>query len=323
MPTLKYRHACWDNCVFLNGRYQFKSKIKKFNIVNFAHNCSKKKFCLMLFLFDKIRKLMIMNTKLTKREIYYQIKSYVRNQSIIDNTLKNISNILDVGLWDLNILAQRGLVYGNMHLKLSSGEIINCNVPGTAIPMDINDIIKIKTAAYFILVVEKESVFHKLIEEDFPNTLAIPFVLITGKGYPNYNTQLFLKKLYTVMSVPVFILVDPDPYGIHIMFTYRFGCRTSAHISEYLTITNAKWLGVFPSEISKMSMSAEELNKKDKNLIQDLLKYPHLSEYPKMREELQILLDHNYKAEIEGFVNNFNYFSRIYLLEKFIEKAFI
>lgn len=70
-------------------------------------------------------------------------------------------------------------------------------------------------------------------------------------------------------------------------------------------------------------MPAEELNKKDKNLIQDLLKYPHLSEYPEMREELQILLDHNYKAEIEGFVNNFNYFSRIYLLEKFIEKAFI
>lgn len=30
------------------------------------------------------------------------------------------------------------------------------------------------------------------------------------------------------MSVPVFILVDPDPYGIHIMFTYRFGCRVSA-----------------------------------------------------------------------------------------------
>lgn len=57
--------------------------------------------------------------------------------------------------------------------------------------MDINDIIKIKTAAFFILVVEKESVFHKLIEEDFPNTLAIPFVLITVSfNYINSVTKV-------------------------------------------------------------------------------------------------------------------------------------
>lgn len=98
---------------------------------------------------------------------------------------------------------------------------------GTLIPQDINDIVEVHSAAYFILVVEKESIFHKLIEEDLPNKLTRPFIMITGKGFPDLNTQLFLKKLWMVMSIPVFILVDADPHGINIMLNYRFGSVVS------------------------------------------------------------------------------------------------
>lgn len=94
---------------------------------------------------------------------------------------------------------------------------------GTLIPNDVENISEIQSSACFILVVEKESIFHKLIEEDFRNKLTTPTILITGKGFPDLNTQLFLKKLWMVMSIPVFILVDADPHGICIMLNYRFG----------------------------------------------------------------------------------------------------
>lgn len=49
----------------------------------------------------------------------------------------------------------------------------------TLIPYDLDDIVEIHCKASFILVVEKESIFHKLLEEDLPNKLARPFILIT------------------------------------------------------------------------------------------------------------------------------------------------
>lgn len=98
---------------------------------------------------------------------------------------------------------------------------------GTLIPQDIEEIIEIQSIAYFILVVEKESIFHKLIEENLLSKLTRPFIMITGKGFPDLNTQLFLRKLWIVMSIPVFILVDADPDGIQIMLNYRFGSVVS------------------------------------------------------------------------------------------------
>lgn len=47
------------------------------------------------------------------------------------------------------------------------------------VPLDIMNICEIQSEACFILVVEKESIFNKLLEEDLPNKLTKPFILIT------------------------------------------------------------------------------------------------------------------------------------------------
>ncbi|KAH1000488.1 hypothetical protein HUJ05_007646 [Dendroctonus ponderosae] len=167
------------------------------------------------------------------REIYYQLKTDVCTQRHTDSAIRIISRMLNVGMWALNITAQKGLVYGNMKLVMDTGETINCNVAGTLVPNDVMNICEIQSQAFFILVVEKESIFNKLLEEDLPNKLTKPFILITGKGYPDLNTQLFLKKLWMVMEIPVFIFVDADPDGISIMLTYRFGSKVVI-IKQYI-----------------------------------------------------------------------------------------
>ncbi|CAH0556837.1 unnamed protein product [Brassicogethes aeneus] len=321
-PTFRYRRQCWENCVFKNGRCQFK-KNSAMQIIYYNRKASCKRFCLMFYLLDQIRKLLLSDTTLTKREIYYQIKKYVQNQGITDSCIMAVSCLLNVGPWDLNIVAQKGLVFGNLKLKLTSGEVINCNVPGTTIPLNVKDITKIETSCYFILVVEKESIFHKLIQEDLPNSLTRPFIMITGKGFPDHNTLLFVKKLWVVLSVPVFILVDPDPQGIQIMLNYRVGSLTSAHLSHQLAIPKAQWLGVFPTEIVKYSLRAQELTNKDIKTVKDMLLLPHIRENEKIKHELQFLLDRKYKSEIEALTKSETYMSRIYFTEKMIRKNFI
>ncbi|KAH1014319.1 hypothetical protein HUJ04_003173 [Dendroctonus ponderosae] len=257
------------------------------------------------------------------REIYYQLKTDVCTQRHTDSAIRIISRMLNVGMWALNITAQKGLVYGNMKLVMDTGETINCNVAGTLVPNDVMNICEIQSQAFFILVVEKESIFNKLLEEDLPNKLTKPFILITGKGYPDLNTQLFLKKLWMVMEIPVFIFVDADPDGISIMLTYRFGSKTNVHLSEYLAIPKAKWIGVFPTEILNVGANYEILNNREERKATSLLQLQCVQENPKIQKQIQTCLDTGVKASIEALIKSESYLSNQYLPSKFLQNDLI
>ncbi|ERL83889.1 hypothetical protein D910_01180, partial [Dendroctonus ponderosae] len=272
------------------------------------------------------------------KEIYYQLKTDVCTQRHTDSAIRIISRMLNVGMWALNITAQKGLVYGNMKLVMDTGETINCNVAGsgsrTLVPNDVMNICEIQSQAFFILVVEKESIFNKLLEEDLPNKLTKPFILITGKGYPDLNTQLFLKKLWMVMEIPVFIFVDADPDGISIMLTYRFGSKvviikqyicknTNVHLSEYLAIPKAKWIGVFPTEILNVGANYEILNNREERKATSLLQLQCVQENPKIQKQIQTCLDTGVKASIEALIKSESYLSNQYLPSKFLQNDLI
>ncbi|XP_074030834.1 meiotic W68 [Leptinotarsa decemlineata] len=284
---------------------------------------SRAKFKLILCILKKIQTLLETNTKLTKRELYYQLKSLIGDQRVTDRAINAISCLLDVGMWALNIVAQKGLVFGNLKILLASGEILNCNVPGTLIPQDVNEIIELHSSAYFILVIEKESIFHKLIEENLPNKLTRPFIMITGKGFPDLNTQLFLRRLWVAMSIPVFILVDADPDGISIMLNYRFGSVKNAHVSHHLAVPKAKWLGVFPSELRNFSNNIQPLSEREVKLAEDLLKTPYMAENPEIVRELKVLIEKKRKAGIEGLIKSNVFLSEVYFPAKFFSHDFI
>lgn len=50
---------------------------------------------------------------------------------------------------------------------------------GSLIPQDQRNITKLESEASFILIVEKDSVFQKLLDEDLPNRLPRTFIMTT------------------------------------------------------------------------------------------------------------------------------------------------
>ncbi|PQQ03692.1 hypothetical protein Pyn_34058 [Prunus yedoensis var. nudiflora] len=79
----------------------------------------------------------------------------------------------------------------------------------------------IVSVAKYILVVEKESVFQRLANDQFCNTNHC--IVITGRGYPDISTRRFLGLLVDTLHLPTYCLVDCDPYGFDILSTYWFG----------------------------------------------------------------------------------------------------
>ena len=51
------------------------------------------------------------------------------------------------------------------------------------------------------------------------------------------------------MALPVLLLVDCDPHGIHIALVYKFGSSKMKEEEERLAVPEAKWIGILPSDI--------------------------------------------------------------------------
>lgn len=102
----------------------------------------------------------------------------------------------------------------------------------------------------YVLIVEKEAVFRTLCSGE-----AGKGIVVTGKGYPDVATRELVKELSG--ALPVFAVVDMDPYGIEIMATYKFGSIALAHESHRLAVERVEWLGVKTGDLEEVIRSAE------------------------------------------------------------------
>lgn len=99
-----------------------------------------------------------------------------------------------------------------MPLCVDDTIVVNCTlggVSGNKTPSEIeciNQILQVSKVD-FVLVIEKETVFHSLSDMDFHKKCQC--VMVTGSGEPDVATRLLLRKLRTSMHVPVCALVDP------------------------------------------------------------------------------------------------------------------
>lgn len=131
-----------------------------------------------------------------------------------DQPLTSRINYLDL------LPTSKGLAAGELILTLIDNRVIDFTVPGGAlIPHIASNVISIRTTASMVLVVEKDAVFQKLLEDD-----CIPLlncILVTGKGYPDVATRMLVKLLSEKMELPTYVVVDADPFGVDIMCVYR------------------------------------------------------------------------------------------------------
>ncbi|KAB0797167.1 hypothetical protein PPYR_08161 [Photinus pyralis] len=311
------------NCTYENGIVE----LKKFDKCIFQQMCTwsrpRRRFNIIVYLLARMYALCIRGSECTIREIYYCLKEYMQCQREIEDAVNIISCFLEIEHWYLPIMStSKGLALGALTVYTSAGEVINFNVAGgLLIPQKLISVTKIESDAHCILVVEKDTIFKKLADENFSNKLTRPFILVTGKGFPDINTRLFLRILRDHLRIPIFILVDADPWGIDIMLTYRHGSVRTANLSEVLALSNIKWLGVLPSEIVTLGIAHTSLTERDKGKIRSMLRRPYVAD--QIKEELNVLLENDFKAGIEGVIKTHTYLTNFYLTHKFANRDYL
>nr|CCA16062.1 conserved hypothetical protein [Albugo laibachii Nc14] len=49
----------------------------------------------------------------------------------------------------------------------------------------------------------------------------LPCVLVTGRGFPDLSTRIFVRNLSDILQIPVLGLCDCNPFGLSIMVSFR------------------------------------------------------------------------------------------------------
>ncbi|ESO00224.1 hypothetical protein HELRODRAFT_83227 [Helobdella robusta] len=269
------------------------------------------------------------NSHSTKRDLYYQDpKVFDYRQSILNSILENVVLLLKVPRCVLNVYAcSKGLMAGNLKLTESNGFTIDCQSfeMGISIPSRVESCSKLETEAQFLLIVEKDASFQRIVEDKFHEKHG-PCIIITGKGFPDVNTRLLVKMIWDKFKLPIYCLVDADPHGIEILSTYKYGSKSLCRENHKLAVPNIKWLGILPSDIEKLHIPKEALmplTKLDVKKANRMLKN-HIADNILWKMELKVLLKLNMKAEIQCLDNiSRTFLVNIYLPKKLRHEAFI
>ncbi|PIA63899.1 hypothetical protein AQUCO_00201307v1 [Aquilegia coerulea] len=185
---------------------------------------------------------------ITLSQLWYSGKKIFKNHQKFNETVDDVLCLLECSRKSLKILAsEKGLVCGKIQFK-DGKKWVDCEV-GHIIPGDINRVSNIICEdALFILLVEKEASYHRIIDDMFHEDF--PCIIITGKGQSDVATRRFLKKIVDENKIPVYCLVDCDPYGIEIYNVYTCGSKGMSYDNLNLAVPGIKLLGVMPEDLT-------------------------------------------------------------------------
>uniref|UniRef100_A0A3Q3KEP9 DNA topoisomerase (ATP-hydrolyzing) n=1 Tax=Monopterus albus TaxID=43700 RepID=A0A3Q3KEP9_MONAL len=278
-------------------------------VLNVSDNINR--FYLFLFqaqivkILSVIYRLVQSNSYATKRDIYYSNTQLFGSQSAVDSIVDDISCMLKVPRRSLHVLAtSKGLISGDLCYMEEDGTRIDCYSSSTAaaVSSNIAGIRNIVSSAKFVLIVEKDATFQRLLDDDFCTKLS-PCIMITGKGVPDVNSRLMVRKLWDTLHIPVFALVDADPHGIEIMCIYKYGSVAMSFEAHSLTVPSVMWLGLLPSDLQRLRVPEDALiplTKRDESKLSSLLKRPYLTSQPDWQREMELMQQTKVKAEIQS-----------------------
>ncbi|XP_068119256.1 meiotic recombination protein SPO11 isoform X2 [Hyperolius riggenbachi] len=283
---------------------------------------SVQRFALIMKILSVIYKLVQTDTYATKRDIYYDNVQLYGSQRTVDSIITDISCMLKFPRRSLHVLStSKGCLSGDLVFTEEDGTRVICSSSSSSvlIPSNVDGVTNMRTHARFVLIIEKDATFQRLLDDDFCGKCG-PCILVTGKGVPDLNTRLFVRKLWDTFHIPIFTLVDADPHGIEIMCIYKYGSVAMSFEAHNLTVPSIAWLGLLPSDIERLYVSAQALiplSEEDQRKLQSLQRRPYVANQPPWQRELEIMSSRKMKAEIQALSSlSPTYLTRVYLPNK-------
>lgn len=243
----------------------------------------------------------------TLRDVYYSSQAYdvpFKDQSESNDAIMDIEAVMRRPREEFNIVPEeRASVFGDLTIEYTvpgyEGKRVNLSYhpDGVMIGHALRTSEFVKTSAERVFVIEKGAVFTRFIEENVPQKYKA--ILISTVGQAPRAARYLIKRLNHELNLPIYILTDADPWGLHVSGVIIYGSANAAHILGLAT-PEAKWMGVWASDLIRYELPSERLTDVDLKRLRELLRDPrYRGKF--WQEELKKFLEIKRKAELEAF----------------------
>jgi DNA topoisomerase-6 subunit A len=173
-------------------------------------------------------------------------------------------------------------------------------------------------------LVEKGTQWNRLSEDKFWRRYNC--VLLTGNGQPPRGVRRLARRLHEEYKLPVYVLVDNDPWGYYIYSVVKQGSINLAFESQRMAIPKAKFIGLSSADPERYELPRNvgiKLNEKDIARAKELLNYQWFQK-PAWQVEIKRMLASGLKYELDALANkDFQYLTKKYLPRKLKEKDWL
>ncbi|MGL6227420.1 MAG: DNA topoisomerase IV subunit A [Thermoguttaceae bacterium] len=272
------------------------------------------------------------------RGLYYMLKGTIPDareetfdeQSECDTIIEDVEVLLGSLREELHLAAEnKGNMVGNIAV-VDNGDEIDCSRMGSGgygIPSIVEpDIIRFKKcSAKFILHVEKGTVWQRFNEDKFWKTHNC--ILTHGAGQPPRGVRRLLYRLHNELKLPIYCLLDNDPWGYYIYSVIKQGSINLAFESQRMAVPNARFLGLRSEDFARCGLSDSvriNLNDNDRKRAKQIAEYPWFANKKGWQKEIQMMLDNGFKLEVEALVSkDISYVTEKYVPERLKDGHFL
>lgn len=241
----------------------------------------------------------------TQRDMYYTLadQGTVRRASEVNAAIADATRLLGVPRSALAVTtASRGVVTGVLDIREANAWSDLTDSGGRPIVGDLDWVASavLRSRARLILVVEKDAVFNRLLQEKACR--ALNCVMLTARGMPDVATRAFLRRLaHLLPAAPVLGLVDWNPSGALILGAYRgTAMRTARTAQDARHGVDVRWLACRAADVAAMD-GLIPLTARDGVLLRNLLaRLEGQAAQAGVAAELREMAARGVKAELEA-----------------------
>ena len=272
------------------------------------------------------------------RGLYYMLKHTIDGtkeetfdeQGESDSMIEDVEVVLNAMREELHLYAKNaGAMVGNITV-VDSGDEIDCTRMGSggySIPSICEpEIVQFKKCtAKFILHVEKDTVWRRFNEDKFWQKYNC--ILTHGGGQPPRGVRRLLFRLHNELELPVYCVLDNDPWGYYIYSVLKQGSINLAYESKRMAIPGCRYLGLRSNDYERCELSPSvqiKLNEQDIKRANQIKAYPWFEKKKAWQKEIDLMLKNGFKLEVESLISkDISYVTEEYVPDRLEEGDFL
>jgi len=301
-----------------------------------------KKFMQTVRVAEVCKRLIDADDSTSIRDLFYNLKVPIKTadgkpskelifveQSESDPIIEDVEVAVAALREELGVHAEtKGAMVGPMTI-VDNGDRIELSAMGSggwAVPSIVeSEVIRfVRHAAKFILLIEKGAIWQRFNKDRFWERNKC--MIIHGGGQPPRGVRRLVFRMHAELKLPVYVLVDNDPWGYYIYSVVKQGSINLAFESQRMAIPAARFIGMSSFDAERFDIPSHvpmPLTDEDRRRAREIRNYPWFAKAAWQRE-IKYMEALGVKLELEALSNkHFSFITEEYLPKKLKDKRWL